>query len=349
MLALGYLASFIWMVILPILSGAVLLPFFRRSGKTEGIMTFSFASGLVIHYVIYEVLVLIGGGLDLGMRKVTLIFAAFVLLFSCAGLVILIKNRTVLTGVRPPSPKADPCLWIGVLLVLVQIGAILILATPDLDDAFYSGLSSMSLAQDYLLEKDAYYGLMSKQIESRYILSGLPVYQGALSYLSFGLHPLIIQHNLFPLFYIPLAYALFYRIGAQLMGEKGRRGLFFLLLALVHLVGNYYVFSPENFLVTRLWQGKALFVGIGIPFIYLVCHLAAEKRDRVSATAWILLGAAMIATTFMGETGLYLAPAMVMALMLAIAIVDKRWKLMIGAFCCCLPEAAMLIFLLKGK
>ena len=60
----------------------------------------------------------------------------------------------------------------------------------------------MSLSYDYVLQKDAYNGLMTKAISRRYVLSALPIYQATLSLLSDGLHHLVITHNLFPLFYI---------------------------------------------------------------------------------------------------------------------------------------------------
>ena len=351
MLVIGILLSFIWMCVLPFLTGALLLPHFAKS-KCGGIRTMLFSVGLMLHYLLFEILVLSGKAAGLGMRAVSLIYLALALPLSAGGLFCLIRKRRLIEPLVIPSPLREPCFWIGILLIAVQIGAVLFMATPDLDDAFYSGLSAMSISQDYLLEKNAYGGLMLSDIESRYALSGLPVYQGALSFLSAGLHPLIIQHNLFPLFYLPLTYALFYALGKKLMGKKADRGAFLMTLALLHIFGNYYVFSPENFPVTRLWQGKALFVALGIPTLWLLTTEAAAKRkspDKASAVWWLLVGATLVAVTFMGETGLFLGPVMVMALTLSVCIVDKRLKPLLWAFCSCLPEAVMLLWLLKGR
>ena len=245
---------------------------------------------------------------------------------------------------------------IGILLIAVQIFAILWMATPDKDDAFYSGLSSMSLSYDYVLQKDAYNGLMAKTISRRYVLSALPIYQATLSLMSDGLHHLVITHNLFPLFYMPLAYGLYYQLGKRMLKKEGKQqagGKFLCCLALLHMIGNYYVFSPENFLVTRIWQGKGLFVALGIPYIWYFGCLALEatyekqvytRRERLSC--WILLAAGMLACSFMGETGLYLAPFLLGCLVLAMSIVYRKWQGILPAVLCCLPEAALAVLYL---
>ncbi len=345
----GIFLSFIWMCVLPFLTGALFLPYFAKR-ECKNPLTMMACAGLMLHYLLYEILVLAGMAAGLGMRAVSVIYLTLALPISAAGLFILVRNRALLTRPHLPSMRRNAAFWIALLLIAVQIGVSVWMATPDLDDAFYSGLSSMSIAQDYLLEKNAYGGLMASAIEKRYILSGLPVYQGALSWLSLGLHPLIIQHDLFPLFYLPLTYALYYALGRKLAGEKADGGALLLTLALLHMFGNYYVFSPENFPVTRLWQGKGLFVAIGIPMLWLLTLEAAsgQKDKRDAVTGWLLVGAALMAVTFMGETGLFLGPVLVMLLTLSVCIVDKKIKPLPCAFGSVLPQAVMLLWLMMG-
>lgn len=324
---------FLYMCVIPYLIGYFLL---GRKG-----VCFVTGAGVMISYALFEVLTLWFGRMNMGFRSVSKVYLVIVCLFALAGAVRFVREerKTGKRGWRSYMPgRPDGYMIAGLVLIAVQIGAILIMATPDKDDAFYSGLSSMSLAYDYLLEKDAYSGLMTNDISLRYMISALPVYQAMLSLCS-GMHHLVITHNLFPLFYMPLAYGLFYGIGKKFLekeGMLGAGGKFLFAFALLHMIGNYFVFSPENFLVTRIWQGKALFVAIGVPMLWESGKnaLFSEKATK----HWILVAATLLACTFMGETGLFLGPFMLGCQTLAACLVDKKWKKILPAVLCCVPE-----------
>ena len=364
------------MVVLPFLGGCVLLPVFRK-GDYKASPVFLAGSGLCIHFFIYEILTLAGRPLGLGMRTVTAVFAVITVCLSVCGAVFIIKFKSVLIFPSFKGLKKDPCFWVAALLILVQILAILIYAAPDPDDAFYSSISSMSYAYDLLLEKDAYAGLMRKAIQKRYALSALPIYQAGLSVLSARLHHLFISHNLFPAFYMPLAYGLYAEIargflskhekkgdgakepeetpektretGPEPMSGKDRlsvqTGPILLALAACHMVGDYYIFSQEAFLLTRLWQGKALFAAIGIPFLYLL----GMKAEKMGIWGWVMTAVTMIAIVFMGGTGLFLAPVMVVCQHFALFIISddkkKGFLRVIAAAVCCIPEAVLALWM----
>ncbi|MBE5880986.1 MAG: hypothetical protein E7289_01555 [Lachnospiraceae bacterium] len=350
MVILQSILVFVHMCVIPYLIGCL---FF---GKKEQInrtgVFYVTASGLMVSYALFELLVFWLGQMGKGFRAVSNAYLALVLPLAAAGLIRLLFawKKSPKKGFRHYLPgRPDGYMMAAFLLIAVQIGAILYMATPDKDDAFYSGLSSMSLSYDWLLERDAYGGLMASGISRRYMVSALPVYQAMLSLFS-GMHHLVISHNLFPLFYMPLAYGLFYGLGKRFLekeGMIGAQGKFLFAFALLHMVGNYFVFSPENFLVTRIWQGKALFVAIGIPMLWMSGQeaLFSEKRkdgkwERLKS--WVLVACVLLACTFMGETGLFLGPFMLGCQTLAACLVNKNWKKMIPAILCCVPE--MMLF-----
>ena len=348
MVLLQILLAFVHMCVIPYLIGELLLSDGRRKAQTQterAGVTWKMAAGLMVCYALFEVLTLFFQTLGKGFRFVCMIYLAIVLTLAVLGLITFIVDRQ--KDSFRIRPEKDAYQIAAFVLIAVQILAILFLATPDEDDAFYSGLSSMSLSYDYLLQYHAYSGLMNDVISARYRISALPVYQAALSLFSAGMHHLVICHNLFPLFYMPLSYALYYRIGRQMLEREGKEEANWKLLfcfALLHLIGNYYVFSPENFLVTRMWQGKALFVAIGIPFLWhfgllaLTSHKEREqtgKRER--AIYWLLVMCGLIAVTFMGETGLFLGPFMLACQTLAACFVNKSMRGIVPAVLCCVP------------
>ena len=87
------------------------------------------------------------------------------------------------------------------------------------------------------------------------------------------------------------------------------------------------MFSPQNFLMTRIWQGKALFICISLPMCYLLLNglfVCRKMKERMGYA--MLLFLTLIGTVFMGETGLFLGPLMVLAMSLAYGIVAKLAK-----------------------
>lgn len=357
MIVIQIFLVFIYMCVMPYFTGCLFVP---GRDRVEGPrVAFKTAAGLMVIYCVYEVLTLLflAFGEGGGFRLLSGVFMAVTGLLSVGGFFFWIceyrKNSKDKDREKVTFRKPDGYMIAAICLILIQIGAILIMATPDKDDAFYSGLSSMSLAHDYLLEYNAYSGQMGQVISARYKISALPLYQATLSLFAGNLHHLFITHNLFPLFYMPLAYGLFYRIGSSFLAEEkieGAEGKFLFCFALLHMVGNYYVFSPENFLVTRIWQGKALFVAVGVPFLWHYGRLAllgTAWKTHMGRTAvcryWFLVACALIAFAFMGETGLFLGPFMLGCLTLAFCIGYKKWKPIIPAVICCLPPLVLVV------
>ncbi|MBO4337883.1 MAG: hypothetical protein J5842_07390 [Lachnospiraceae bacterium] len=362
----GILLCFIWMVLLPLLAGAAFLPALKKGSERVGAATV-FCIGLVIHEAYFEILTICGNPLGIGFRRVCIIFAASMILLGIFGACCLVRYKDRIRPIHPVSLIKDPHFIIALLLIGFQIYAILRYAAPDPDDAFYSSLSSMSLSYDMLLDRDAYGGLMQRAVQKRYAFSALPVYQAGLSYLSGSLHHLFICHNLFPLFYIPLSYGLYAELVRMLTagGQKNGRaagqdneeaykdpvwkdgGKALLTLAVLHTVGNYYLFTQETFLMTRLWQGKGLFAAIGIPAL-LLFGMKAEERGLFG---WIMVSLTMLAIVFMGGTGLFLAPGMLILIRGAVFITsdDKKHEIknIIASLICCLPQALLIIWMMS--
>lgn len=346
MIVIQSILVFFYMCVIPYFIGCLLaVGMDRRRGWG---VSFKLTAGLMTCYCIYEVLVLLftvfgeGGG----FYCLSLVFLVIMVLLGLAGLMLEIYNYRKYGKKQFVIQKPDGYMIAALCLIVIQIGAILLMATPDKDDAFYSGLSSMSLAHDYLLEYNAYGGMMTGAISARYKISALPIYQATLSLLSGRLHHLFITHNLFPLFYMPLAYSLYYQVGREFLkdeGMEGAEGKFLCCFAILHMVGNYFVFSPENFLVTRIWQGKALFVAVGIPYLWHCVGQALAGSGRAAVRYWLLVACALMAVTFMGETGLFLGPFMLSCQTLAFCIQHKKWKPCVGAVLCCLPQLYLLL------
>lgn len=357
MIVLQFVLSFIHMCLIPYLIGRVVLRGGVSADYKPGI-ALTTAAGLMASYALYEVLIVILRLAGKGFRLLTGCYAVLTALVAILGVVLWIRRKEKVSDMLREIKKPDRYMILAFVLIAVQIVAILFWATPDEDDAFYSGLSAMSLSYDYLLEYNAYNGMMDKAISARYMLSGLPIYQASLSLLSGRLHHLIIVHNLFPLFYMPLAYGIYYEIAKGFLKKEkveGANGKFLFIFALLHLIGNYFIYSPENFLVTRIWQGKALFVALGVPCLWYfgekaMREICKEKGQSLRAKAenCLLLTASLLAVTFMGETGLFLGTFMFACLTLTSCVVYKNLRAILWAAVCWLPTGLLFVYLFLG-
>lgn len=362
MIVIQFFLAMIYMLLIPYLIGRLCL--LGEKQRMPDTVAWTMAIGLLVSYAIYEVIALFFIRLDLSFRLLSAIYAICICFLAMLGAVLTVWPREVLNRDSKDvvsekqqtslnvTQKLDVWFIAGIILIVVQILAIIILATPDKDDAFYSGLSSICLAQDSVLKTDAYTGLLVRGIGKRYAISALPAYQATLSLLTNGMHHLIITHNLFPLFYMPFAYALLYSIGKDLLPKdivEKQKGKVLFSIALLHMIGNYYVFSPENFLVTRIWQGKALFVTFGIPAIWWFTSKTIAKMNYTNAWQirnWFFIMVSLLGITFMGETGLYLGPFMLICICMAHAINSRRLKHMLPAVISCIPNGLLLLYLI---
>lgn len=348
-----YGLAFFWMCVIPVLTGGI----FRKvlAKQKRFLFISAMGTGLVLNYSIYQIAAMAFILLDGSFRLLTWLYigiSLFMALLGALGWYRYFKKERK-QGKLEEARNAykcyrDPYFLLGAALVAAQILVILLMSTPDKDDAFYTGLSSMCLSQDYVLKYSAYDGFMQMPIETRYIMAALPVYQASLCLMTGRLHTLIICHNLYPLFYMPLAYGLYCMLAEKCMEKREDLGKFLLFFAFLHMFGNYYVFSPENFLITRIWQGKALFVTIGLPFVWYFMNRAWEQEgSREALPYWLLVTAGLLASAFMGETGLYLNFLVVGVSALSNLIVRKKWKNCVFAACSLLPEVLLLaVFLL---
>lgn len=351
-IALQYGLALFWMVIIPFLTGGIFVK--KLSCNERFFMISCLGTGLITIYAWYQIPAMILVKIDGSFRSLTWIFIAGSLLLAVLGswqwLSFFIKKHneqkqkdSSVTDLKRNMLYKNRYFWIGVVLIIVQIGTILWMATPDSDDAFYTGLSSMSLSYDYILKYNAYDGLMQKAISKRYIMAGLPAYQASLSLMCKRLHTLIICHNLYPLFYMPLAYGLYCRLADRWLKKKEQMGIFLMFLAFLHMFGNYFVFSAENFLITRIWQGKALFVTIGLPYIYdAISRAWDEEGFKQALPYWIMTALGLCACAFMGETGLYLGMVVTFLAALSNAAAKKKYRNIIYAGICCTPQIILL-------
>ena len=104
------------------------------------------------------------------------------------------------------------------------------------------------------------------------------------------------------------------------------------------IVNMYFTNSEQTqavFLLTRIWQGKAVVAGIMIPFLcylmMLLCQLSVEKQ------IYYLLFLTDIACCLLSGMGIFLSAIVIGVLGLYIAITKKRFQMILKIALSCIP------------
>ena len=235
--------------------------------------------------------------------------------------------------------KAAKLLWIAfAVLFLVQIVCALFLAYNDGDDSYYVAITTYCQGEKPLYRTIPYTGY-STELSVRHALAPFPVWVALLAEIS-GLGGAAASHLIMPVFVLSLAYALFYLIGTKLFGAKENAKdwqvpLFLCFAALLVLFGGYSLYSPENFLLVRAQQGKAVFASVVIPsLIYLLMLLLErmERGEKQSKLIWLLVVFAMTSGCLCTSLGGFMLCVLLGLTTLCAAILYRKWKVLIGAF-----------------
>ena len=213
--------------------------------------------------------------------------------------------------VPPPDRRAASMAWLLVLWLGVLAACYtLAINRPDSDDIAYYRRAAFQAAhpdRPVILSNLTYDLPLADVVPTQYLVAYelLPAFVGRWT----GLDGLSLYYNIFPalaaLMLPAIYYLLFRQLGlVEVVAAVAASGsLMFLLLD-----GTRH-WSPGNFALVRLWQGKCLLVTFGLPWLLL---LSWRYLERPTAAAWLSLGLAGIAGIGLSASGAFLAPGAVL-------------------------------------
>jgi hypothetical protein len=173
----------------------------------------------------------------------------------------------------------------------------------------------------------------------RDLISPWSIYLALISKLV-GIYPTIVAHTILPVFLVLMAYCAYWLIADVLF--KGKLLSCFtvvLIAALANMEFGNSVYTEGVFLLTRVWQGKAVVAGIMIPAMIYFMYVAYYKEKR-RALCYVLLGIVDAAMCLMSGMGIFFAGIMIAVYGVCSVIMSKRWTSLIGYMLACIPTIA---------
>ena len=299
----------------------------------------SYLTGFVMMLAVFQVLDLLVFWFGLPLH----VLSAAVLVVLGGGCVWSVKHCRGQMGrqlrMRLKTGKFSWILLAAVCLIVLQTVILAAMTHIDQDDAFYVGTAVTSVHTDSIFQYDCYTGLPYTEPPSRYILSPLPIFTAFLSQIS-GMHAAMVAHIVFPLFFIPLSYFVYWLVGKKLFDGKVRAAsVFLLIIALFQMFSFTSVYTSGTFLLVRIWQGKAILANILLPAI-LYMGLTAW-REQVNRKYWLALLCLLTASCMVSSMGIMLAAIMTGVIGIICAVKRKSLSLLRNFALCCIPNVLL--------
>ena len=162
----------------------------------------------------------------------------------------------------------------------------------------------------------------------------------------FKVHPMVLTKTITPVMVMFLVNLLYYHLGMELFGGFRKKALGFSALVLFFgvMAGNT---ALSGFLFYRTFEGKAILSGLVIPFLFLsFFKLYAAQEDKL---AWWSLFFTALGGICLSTSSMTVVPAGILAGVVALMILKKKWKPLIPAFFCVLPDVAVMVLYVGVK
>ena len=327
----GVLAGF-WLIFVPTAAG---IPFVKK--KKDYTLGESFLAGLLLMLAVAQLLILPGIFRKLSLHLVTLLFAAVMGLCAAYGLYRFAGSAgSYGKRLRKSIPEISPWMWIAAGVILVQIGVCVYYAHMDADDAFYVATATTSVHTDSIFAYNPYSGAEYAVLPKRYVLSPFPVLLAVISQLSGVSSGCDCTYHLSCgisagcLSGIPPVWQ------TVVCGKRREQGLFLLFCATIIWFSGFSVYTGGNFLLVRIWQGKAVLAAVILPFlIYLGLALVLEDQPEYP---WLLLAMVNLAACHVSSMGIMLAPVVTGLFVLLALVKNRSPRRFLYGILCCMPS-----------
>lgn len=329
---LHILLSGVFLVLIPLCAGNALL----SVTKLEKSLTFLYFSGLVLIWAVFQ---MIAVPMVLTRLSFTETFTVLTIVMAMICLYGIYKSS--FRQWRFPEYRLNEKIAIICMFLLVSALLLVTFVTQhtDADDSRFVVNAVDMLRTDtmYLTNTatgkvlDYFPGGMRKDVTSPWA-----VFIAWCAKLT-RVHPTIMAHTIFPMILLLAAVCVWWMLSGIFFPENLiYRSLFLDLVLLLNIYGHFSIYSEECFLLTRVWQGKAVVAGIGIPAVYMTACWIYEKGKAQYYALLILLNFALC---LMSGMGIIIGAIMLSCIGLVYGIGKRNWRVMCMLWLFCIPNA----------
>lgn len=176
---------------------------------------------------------------------------------------------------------------LGIAVIILVAGQARISAKyqhTDDDDARFVALELIAVERDEMLLRSPIDGNPMYwnvgEVKKDYT-SPWTMYVAACSKIS-SMPPAVLSHRMLPMILIPMCYLAYMLLGLNIFkGDYEKTLVFLLIVSIVNIFGYTSTHTISSLLLLRIWQGKAVYAGLGIPVIFTVLYELYDNPDSV--------------------------------------------------------------------
>ena len=342
----------IMLVLLPTLSGYGLGRLLRVDGKLSDAVIMGYLLLWTVIQIMSVPVTLMKGS----FRLIAWTTAAVLIAFAAVGITAFIKQGKSSEKSKDKTEKLSVyalILAVGcIAFTLFIVYKIISLYHFDADDTRYVVNAVDIVRTDKILLTDPTSGTgFTLRYGDFYkdLVSSWSVFLAYAGYMT-RLLPTIAAHTVLHVILYLLIICLYWKLSGVLIPETEERDrssrlegrcIMVYLVQLLIAYGYYSVQSSETFILTRLWQGKAMAAGFGVPLLFLMGLRLYEKPDRKAL--WAILLLAEFSLCHMSAMGIVIAAIVTAVMSFCIAIAKKKPLVLILGMLCCIPSAAYFV------
>ena len=324
---LRYVFIIFFIFIICFIAGDNVLPMFSKGKKS---LTKAITFGFTFLIAVFELMSLPFVYLNFAFSKLMWSYSAFIFLLAIIFLFRQIKHGFFINEYEFNLKKYKSKIIMGVTILLIAfIGfSSSYLEHTDADDGYFVTISTIAYQSDKVTydEHLVYDGSLS--IKGDTIRPQIATWELFVAYLAklSSIHPAILAHSILPFVLIILCFMAIWNFGLQLVGYD-RAPFFLFIYTLLVMFDGANTASQGAFMITRIWQGKAMLANFAIPMMMSGVLSMYSEEVKWKQAIWNLI--IVIAGINFSAVGLYLMSIcyLVSGLpYLVLQAIKKNWK-----------------------
>lgn len=378
MTALSVIKLIFWLFCVPLFAGLIpyrFLPLHKRG------FSIVLISGYLILFALFEIvaipcmLTIVYGAFYYCVR----IYTVTALLAAALGIVLggrefirREKKELAVRDIRNRKTEEVFYWFVFACIVLFQMYMAVTNLFFDGDDAYYV-VESLLAQQAGVMNTILPYTGMSTTLDIRHALSVITMWEAFIAERC-GVHATIVAHTVLPVAFLALTYLVYYQISKLLFTNRAQlvntvntsrskrepdhlllRPVFMIFLSLYQMFGNVSIYTPETFLMMRIWQGKSLTANLVLPLVFWVMlwigtdlwkgkpsgisgntHQDKGRTERYMPFIYLLF--VNMTAGICSSMGVVLAAGAAVLAITGLAVARKKWDLLVKTAAALVPS-----------
>ena len=329
-----------------IASGVVFLIIITSLGFLAANYLPGFPAGSVVAYpavgfVLYTAIIEFLCWYMVAFRMKTCFLVTVVCIISIAAIsalaILVCKQKKLVFASRRKPNLSDWALIAAVFFIFVLLCA---LYRSDADDSFYVSNVALFSTSDIINPYDSSFGFADTGTVPMY---DFQIWESLIAVYCriFGVNAAVMCHAVLPVVLFIISVAAYYAVGSCLFEQK-YCSLFVLFVFVLMLFGGYSGYSKGSFLLSRLWQGKAVYLNVVLP---MLLFFVGSEKSRHSKWLWLYLLLCILSGISLNPTSLYVIGFGLLALMVSAAAYEKKASYLLSIIPSLIPIMAVSVLI----